>query len=56
MSIKRREFLAAGLGLTVASVGTPFAQGGGGAGSDRARGGGDAGARGRGAVPTKTGT
>jgi len=54
MSIKRREFLAAGLGLTVASVGTPFAQQGGGAGSDRARGGGDAGARGRGAVPTKT--
>ena len=54
MSIKRREFLAAGLGLTVASVGTPFAQQGGRAGSDRARGGGDAGGRGRGAVPTKT--
>ena len=52
MSIKRRAFLAAGLGLSVASVGTAFAQQAGGPG-DRAggRGAGDGGARGR--VPTR---
>jgi hypothetical protein len=53
MSIKRREFLAAGLGLSVASVGTSFAQQGGGTGADRARRAGDDGARGRGAVPKR---
>ena len=52
MSIKRRAFLAAGLGLSVAAVRTGFAQQAGGPG-DRAggRGAGDGSARGR--VPTR---
>src|SRR5262245_9716347 len=53
MSIKRREFLAAGLGLSIASVETSFGQQGAGTSGDRARGAGDGGARGRGAVPTR---
>jgi hypothetical protein len=52
MTIKRRDFIAAGLGLSVASVATAIGQERG-AGSDRLRGA-DTGARGRGAVPTKT--
>src|SRR5437762_902172 len=53
MSIKRREFLAAGLGLTVASMGTAFAQQGG-SSADRPRGGSDGGGRGRGVTQRKS--
>ena len=52
MSMKRREFLAAGLGLNIASTAIALAQQGG--APDRAGRGAGGGGRGRGAIPTRT--
>jgi hypothetical protein len=53
MKMKRREFLAAGLGLNIASAAIVLAQQGGAAPDRAGRGGGGGAGRGRGATPTR---